>query len=285
MEDRNLDSIPITWTPSRRSRALIPWGPGSDRPGARPRARALGRSWPGPSGLSSGGHRSRRRRRRRTRGRRSRQPHVEHEFWSRNFQSRPYYKSGRQYSEYEPAYRFGWESAGRAAYAGKKFDEVESELRRDWPAARSDRPVDRCAGCDPRRVVEGSRKLRTGERRSAGSPDSDDSRMPGVIPGGSFLDLGRSSDRRVVRRRRRVVARASAVVLFVEPLFAPSSRSFVAFFSTSRPTLSAPDSIRKAPSRSACAEGSVPARESCLPGRPGRGPGSARGPRRRSPSR
>jgi hypothetical protein len=62
-------------------------------------------------------------------------PTVEREFWSRNFKTRPYYKSGREYSEYEPAYRFGWESAGREAYVGKKFDEVESELGRDWKSS------------------------------------------------------------------------------------------------------------------------------------------------------
>ena len=59
-------------------------------------------------------------------------PTVEREFWSKNFQTRPYYKSGTEYSEYEPAYRFGWESASRKDYAGKKFDEVEPELLRDW---------------------------------------------------------------------------------------------------------------------------------------------------------
>jgi hypothetical protein len=59
-------------------------------------------------------------------------PTVEREYWSKNFKNRPYYKSGKEYSEYEPAYRFGWESAGRKEYAGKKFDEVESELERNW---------------------------------------------------------------------------------------------------------------------------------------------------------
>jgi hypothetical protein len=59
-------------------------------------------------------------------------PTVEREYWSRNFRTRPYYTLGKEYSEYEPAYRFGWESAGRDEYAGKKFDEVESELERNW---------------------------------------------------------------------------------------------------------------------------------------------------------
>lgn len=61
-------------------------------------------------------------------------PTVERDYWSRNFRTRPYYTTGKEYSEYEPAYRFGWEAAGRKDYAGKKFDEVESELQRNWTA-------------------------------------------------------------------------------------------------------------------------------------------------------
>jgi len=59
-------------------------------------------------------------------------PTIESDYWSRNFKDRPYYKSGREYSEYEPAYRFGWESAARKEYAGREFDDVESELQNNW---------------------------------------------------------------------------------------------------------------------------------------------------------
>lgn len=59
-------------------------------------------------------------------------PTVEGEYWARNFKNRPYYRSGKEYSEYEPAYRFGWESASRKDYAGKQFDDVASELERNW---------------------------------------------------------------------------------------------------------------------------------------------------------
>jgi hypothetical protein len=31
---------------------------------------------------------------------------------------------------YQPAYRFGWESYGR--YDGRRFEEVETDLQRDW---------------------------------------------------------------------------------------------------------------------------------------------------------
>jgi hypothetical protein len=66
-------------------------------------------------------------------------PTVEREYWSKNFKNRPYYRSGKEYSEYEPAYRFGWESAGRKDYAGKKFDEVEPELERNWNSTQGAR--------------------------------------------------------------------------------------------------------------------------------------------------
>ena len=59
-------------------------------------------------------------------------PTVESDYWSKNFRNRPYYRSGKEYSEYEPAYRLGWESAGRKEYAEKKFEDVEPELERRW---------------------------------------------------------------------------------------------------------------------------------------------------------
>ena len=59
-------------------------------------------------------------------------PTVEGEYWRKNFKNRPYYRPGKEYSAYEPAYRFGWEAAGRKEYAGKRFDEVEPDLERNW---------------------------------------------------------------------------------------------------------------------------------------------------------
>ncbi len=59
-------------------------------------------------------------------------PAAESDYWSKNFKDRPYYRSGKEYSQYEPAYRLGWESAVRNEYADKEFDEVESELQRNW---------------------------------------------------------------------------------------------------------------------------------------------------------
>ncbi len=59
-------------------------------------------------------------------------PTIEREYWSENFRDRPYYRPGKEYSHYEPAYRLGWESAQRPEYQGKQFDDLEPELQRSW---------------------------------------------------------------------------------------------------------------------------------------------------------
>jgi hypothetical protein len=37
---------------------------------------------------------------------------------------------GTSYDQLAPAYQYGWESSGK--HAGKSFDDVESDLGRDW---------------------------------------------------------------------------------------------------------------------------------------------------------
>jgi phage tail tape-measure protein len=64
-------------------------------------------------------------------------PTIEREYWSENYQTRPYYRPGKEYSHYEPAYRLGWESAEREEYRDKPFDDVEPELRRTWKGGES----------------------------------------------------------------------------------------------------------------------------------------------------
>jgi hypothetical protein len=59
-------------------------------------------------------------------------PTEEAAFWRENYNKRPYYVTGKPYSEYEPAYRYGWESASRPEYRGRKFNEVEGELEKGW---------------------------------------------------------------------------------------------------------------------------------------------------------
>jgi hypothetical protein len=62
-------------------------------------------------------------------------PTEEDAYWRENYTSRPYVEPGTSYDDYRPAYQYGWESRGR--YSGRKFDEVESELARDWEKAKA----------------------------------------------------------------------------------------------------------------------------------------------------
>ena len=52
-------------------------------------------------------------------------PTVEGAYWSENFKSRPYYREGLSYGDYEPAYRYGWERGASAENRGRKFEEIE----------------------------------------------------------------------------------------------------------------------------------------------------------------
>jgi len=59
-------------------------------------------------------------------------PVAEGDYWRENFRRRPYYEAEREYSDYEPAYRYGWERAGLSEYRNRGFEEVELELRNEW---------------------------------------------------------------------------------------------------------------------------------------------------------
>jgi hypothetical protein len=61
-------------------------------------------------------------------------PTVEDAYWRNNYSSRPYAEKNVPYENYRPAYRTGYE--GRTRYPGKRFEEVESDLQRDFERAR-----------------------------------------------------------------------------------------------------------------------------------------------------
>lgn len=46
----------------------------------------------------------------------------------------PYYSAGRHWDDYAPAYRFGADSCQR--HAGRRFDDVASQLEQEWETAR-----------------------------------------------------------------------------------------------------------------------------------------------------
>ena len=59
------------------------------------------------------------------------------EYWRDNYGERPYAKADRAYEYYQPAYKYGHESA--FFYGGRPWDgEVEDDLARGWEQARGD---------------------------------------------------------------------------------------------------------------------------------------------------
>lgn len=61
-------------------------------------------------------------------------PTAEDAYWRENFEREPYYQQGMTYDDYAPAYRTGYEGRGR--YAGRNFDDIDSDLGRDFNTHR-----------------------------------------------------------------------------------------------------------------------------------------------------
>lgn len=61
-------------------------------------------------------------------------PTREDAYWRDNYGTRPYVESGDSYDNFGPAYSYGVSAYGR--HAGRKFEDVEPELARDWNAMR-----------------------------------------------------------------------------------------------------------------------------------------------------
>ena len=51
------------------------------------------------------------------------------------YRNTPYYASGKEWSDYEPAYKYGYDTYGQ--YRGKSFDAVEPELERNWDSTKA----------------------------------------------------------------------------------------------------------------------------------------------------
>src|ERR1039458_3820265 len=62
-------------------------------------------------------------------------PTVEDAYWRTTYISRSYVDKASPYDIYQPAYRVGYEGYGR--YTGKRYEEVEIDLQRDYEKTRS----------------------------------------------------------------------------------------------------------------------------------------------------
>ena len=63
-------------------------------------------------------------------------PTVEDAYWSANYLSRDYVERDRPYTDYRPAYKYGWESRARLGH--QTFREIESDLERGWDLAKGE---------------------------------------------------------------------------------------------------------------------------------------------------
>ncbi len=61
-------------------------------------------------------------------------PTAEEAYWRESYSSRSYVAADSNYDDYRPAYEYGWQS--RSRYAGKTFDQAETDLQRDWESNR-----------------------------------------------------------------------------------------------------------------------------------------------------
>ena len=61
-------------------------------------------------------------------------PTIEQTYWRENYKDRPYVDSANTFDDYGPAYGYGVDA--RSKHPGRSFDEVESDLSRDWNGAR-----------------------------------------------------------------------------------------------------------------------------------------------------
>lgn len=61
-------------------------------------------------------------------------PTAEDAYWRTTYSSRSYVDKANPYDIYQPAYRVGYEGYGR--YIGKRFEEVEIDLQRDYEKLR-----------------------------------------------------------------------------------------------------------------------------------------------------
>lgn len=57
-------------------------------------------------------------------------------YWREEYRNRSYVDQGADYETYRPAYQYGWET--RNQYADRRFEDVETDLERDWASRRGD---------------------------------------------------------------------------------------------------------------------------------------------------
>ena len=63
-------------------------------------------------------------------------PTVEDAYWRTNYPKSSYADKNHPYADYQPAYKYGWESHARLG--NRPFAELESELERGWDKVKGE---------------------------------------------------------------------------------------------------------------------------------------------------
>ncbi len=61
-------------------------------------------------------------------------PTAYNSHFENSYRNAPYYKSGSEWTDYQPAYKYGYDTYGE--YQGKKFDDVQDSLERNWDSTK-----------------------------------------------------------------------------------------------------------------------------------------------------
>jgi uncharacterized protein YjbJ (UPF0337 family) len=92
-------------------------------------------------------------------------PTVEGAYWQKEHSTRSYARKDQPYEYYEPAYRYGWESASRPEFTNRSFESVEPDLERGWGTYRGPSTTEWRDVRDATR--ESYERIRTGAHRKA----------------------------------------------------------------------------------------------------------------------
>lgn len=61
-------------------------------------------------------------------------PTAYNAYWKDNYRTANYYVAGREWNDYQPAYKLGYDSY--AKYHGRPYNDVEADIARSWDATK-----------------------------------------------------------------------------------------------------------------------------------------------------
>ena len=62
-------------------------------------------------------------------------PTAYNDHWKGSYKDASYYNASRDWNDYEPAYKYGYDTYSQ--YRGQRFDDVESDLERGWDTTKA----------------------------------------------------------------------------------------------------------------------------------------------------